>query len=197
MRHTYTVKGMHCASCTAKVEEALLRDEHVTDARVRLDPPEAEVVTDGHVTIERLNAIVEETGGYHLVEASTHNAPAPAPDAASAGEGDARPESLYPLFLIVGYLLGVVVLIAASTGRWHAMPMMRHFMAGFFLVFSFFKLLDLRGFMDTYRGYDLIARRSKVYAAAYPFVELLLGVAYLIDLYGRWRLQPRDAGGDA
>ena len=103
--------------------------------------------------------------------------------ASSAGQADGPPESLYPLFLIVGYILGVVLLIAATTGRWDIMPMMRHFMAGFFIVFSFFKLLDLRGFVDTYRGYDLFARRSKVYAWAYPFIELGLGVAYLTNLW--------------
>ena len=185
MKHTYTVEGMHCASCTAKVEEALLRDEHVTAARVRLDPPEAEVTMRDHVATHRLDGLVKEAGDYHISDAMPRHAPAPASDAASAGKGDAGGESLYPIFLIVGYLLGVTVLIAASTGRWEVMPMMRHFMAGFFLVFSFFKLLDLRGFMDTYRGYDLLARRFKVYAAAYPFIELLLGVAYLINLHGR------------
>ncbi|HYF54378.1 MAG TPA: MauE/DoxX family redox-associated membrane protein, partial [Salinarimonas sp.] len=62
--------------------------------------------------------------------------------------------------------------------------LMLDFMAGFFLVFSFFKLLDLRGFADAYRSYDVIARRSRLWALAYPFVELALGVAYLL----RWQL---------
>lgn len=58
-------------------------------------------------------------------------------------------------------------------------------MAGFFLVFSFFKLLNLSGFVQAYRGYDVIAAKSAAYAWAYPFIELALGVAYLT----RWQPQ--------
>ena len=61
-------------------------------------------------------------------------------------------------------------------------------MAGFFLVFSFFKLLDLRGFADAYQSYDILARRSRAWALAYPFVELALGIAYLT----RWQPVPTN-----
>ena len=53
------------------------------------------------------------------------------------------------------------------------------FMAGFFLVFSFFKLLNLRGFVDSYAMYDLLALRFKPYGYLYAFIELGLGIAYL------------------
>jgi hypothetical protein len=58
---------------------------------------------------------------------------------------------------------------------------MRHFMAAFFLAFSFFKLLNIRAFADAYAGYDLIAKIWPAWGFVYPFVELALGVAYLID----------------
>lgn len=181
MKHTYRISGMHCASCAAKINDALIGIEGVTEAEVSLDPPEAAVTMQRHVPLDQLNAAVAERGDYRL---RTKDDEAPASDAfGGAKDTQAPPESLYPLFLIVGYILGVVLLIAATTGQWAIGPMMRHFMAGFFIVFSFFKLLDLRGFVETYRGYDLFARRSKVYAWAYPFIELGLGVAYLVNLY--------------
>ena len=52
-------------------------------------------------------------------------------------------------------------------------------MAGFFIVFSFFKLLDLNGFADSYAMYDIVAIRIKAYGFIYPFIELALGLAYL------------------
>ena len=55
-----------------------------------------------------------------------------------------------------------------------------HFMAGFFLVFSFFKMLNLKAFANTYAMYDLLAMRSKAYGFIYPFIELALGIAYLL-----------------
>jgi hypothetical protein len=59
---------------------------------------------------------------------------------------------------------------------------MNHFMAGFFLVFSFFKLLDLHGFADSYSTYDIIAKRWRGWAYLYAFIELGLGIAYLANV---------------
>ncbi len=58
---------------------------------------------------------------------------------------------------------------------------MRTFMGGFFVVFSFFKFLDLQGFADAYRGYDLVARAWPPYGRIYPFLEFGLGLAYIAN----------------
>ena len=54
-------------------------------------------------------------------------------------------------------------------------------MAGFFLVFSFFKFLDLKGFAQSYAMYDLAAKKIPTYGFVYPFIELGLGLAYLLN----------------
>ena len=54
-------------------------------------------------------------------------------------------------------------------------------MAGFFLVFSFFKLLDVSNFAMSYSSYDIVARRWLSYGYVYPFLELGFGAAYLAD----------------
>ena len=54
-------------------------------------------------------------------------------------------------------------------------------MAGFFIVFSFFKFLNLAGFAESYAMYDVLAKRVKAYGLIYPFLELLLGIAYLTN----------------
>ena len=56
-------------------------------------------------------------------------------------------------------------------------------MAGFFLVFSFFKMLNLKGFKNSYVMYDLIAKRFPVWAYIYAFIELILGLAFLVNLF--------------
>lgn len=60
------------------------------------------------------------------------------------------------------------------------MGLMTYFMAGFFLVFAGFKLIDLSGFAEGYAQYDLLAKRWKGYGYIYPFIELSLGLALLI-----------------
>jgi prepilin signal peptidase PulO-like enzyme (type II secretory pathway) len=57
---------------------------------------------------------------------------------------------------------------------------MYDFMGIFFILSAALKLINLTEFAREYRKYDLIARQSTAYAYAYPFIELSLGVAYLI-----------------
>jgi len=64
------------------------------------------------------------------------------------------------------------------------MSAMRTFMGGFFVAFSFFKLLNLRAFADAYATYDIAAMRVRAYGSIYPFIELGLGVAYLAAFGG-------------
>lgn len=178
MRHTYALTGMHCQSCVNKTGAALRAVPGVTSASVTLAPPQAVVEMSQHVPTEALNAAVRAAGDYRLSEAPAELASAPA--AAMADAGDSPKESLYPLFLIVGYIAGTVGLIAYAIGTRSPEALMQWFMAGFFLVFSFFKLLDLRGFADAYQSYDLVAKAWPGWAWAYPFVELALGIAYLV-----------------
>jgi hypothetical protein len=58
---------------------------------------------------------------------------------------------------------------------------MNVFMSGFFLAFSFFKMLDLNGFADSYSTYDIIAKNFRGWGFIYAFIELGLGIAYAIN----------------
>jgi hypothetical protein len=60
---------------------------------------------------------------------------------------------------------------------------MTSFMAGYFLVFAGFKLLDIRGFANGFSQYDVIAKRLPGYALLYPFIELAFGLAYTANVY--------------
>lgn len=59
---------------------------------------------------------------------------------------------------------------------------MRWFEGVFFLVFAGFKLSRYQDFVDAYRGYDVIAKRSEAYAKVYPFLELALAAGYLFSI---------------
>jgi len=59
------------------------------------------------------------------------------------------------------------------------MRWMSHFMAGFFLAFCFFKLLNLKAFADSYAMYDVIAKRWMPWGYVYATIELAAGIAYL------------------
>jgi len=57
------------------------------------------------------------------------------------------------------------------------------FMGVFFTVFSLFKLYSLKEFAAGFSSYDLIAKKSYFYGKLYPFIQLILGIVYLIG-YG-------------
>ena len=75
----------------------------------------------------------------------------------------------------------ITLLIQLKSGHFILMEAMQHFMAGFFLVFSFFKLLNLKGFAESYVMYDVVAKKFSFWAYSYAFVEVGLGISYLLN----------------
>lgn len=56
---------------------------------------------------------------------------------------------------------------------------MLDFMGLFYIVFSFFKLLDLKGFPKSFKMYDPLAKNFPAYGFVYPFIEVGLGLLFL------------------
>jgi len=52
-------------------------------------------------------------------------------------------------------------------------------MGVFFIIVALLKFLDWKGFAKAFAMYDILAKRNKTYAYAYPLIELGLGIAYL------------------
>lgn len=87
----------------------------------------------------------------------------------------------YTSLIVIVAMIALTVVVASwdalLAGDW--MTLMTRFMAGYFLVFSGFKLVDLSGFAEGYSTYDLLAKHWRGYGFIYPFLELGLGLAYL------------------
>ena len=177
---TLSIQGMHCAGCEQRIRTALQSLPNTTAATASAKAGTASITSTTPPDHDQLRAAIVSAGDYTVTDIS--QAKSQLTDTQPTPDDRPAPESLYPLFLIVGFILGVTLLIAANSGDWSTQPIMRHFMAGFFIVFAFFKLLDPPGFVSAYRGYDLLAKPFPLWAWAYPFIELALGVAYLLAL---------------
>lgn len=103
---------------------------------------------------------------------------APLVDLPTSDKAVSKWRQLFPLFLIFGFLWSVNGLNALVYDL-SLRDFMLDFMASFYLVFSFFKFLDLRGFVNAFRGYDPLANRLALYGYIYPFIELTLGLMFL------------------
>lgn len=174
MTHSYTVSGITCEGCVAKVKSKLLMHPDVTAADVKLEGQKATVTMSRHLTVNELQEAIGRDTKYVIKEdKAMSNHPLESVTTKSWFA------TYKPILLIGGFIAGVSLITATHQGNIHGMMFMSHFMAGFFLVFSFFKFLNLKGFSESYAMYDLLAGKVPQYGYVYPFIELALGVGYL------------------
>jgi uncharacterized membrane protein YphA (DoxX/SURF4 family) len=88
-----------------------------------------------------------------------------------------------PLILIFSVVLVATYISFQYIESNSAVDAMRLFMGYFFLIFGAFKVAKLRGFVDAYSTYDLLAMRSRVYGYLYPFIELGLAALFLSGMF--------------
>ena len=171
MTHTYNIAGMTCSGCEAKVKNSFFLLPDVTAVEVSKETGTAKVSMDKQIALADLqNALGGEQSKYRI-SAEQHSE--------MLEHSKSWFETYKPILTIFFYISLVTVLIQLRNPVFNLMEWMQHFMAGFFLVFSFFKLLNLKGFAESYVMYDVLARRIPAWAYLYAFIELGLGIAYV------------------
>ncbi len=174
MTHTYNISGITCSGCVAKVKSRLLMHPEITAAEITADGHGSTISMQKHVSVTELQTAIGKDSKYIIEEATSH-----AHHSSSSTESTSFITTYRPLFLVFLFITGISWIGAAQTESMFGMHFMNNFMAGFFIVFSFFKFLDLNGFADSYSNYDLIAKKIRGYGYVYPFIELALGIAFL------------------
>lgn len=176
MVQIYKIEGMTCGGCVANVKRTLENLKVVESADIQLEFPQGRLILKESVEIKDLQ---EAIGKYQISEIE-------APKEEKKTKEIDLPEksiSTYkPLLLIIGFIAGVSILVQYPFEEFSGMLLMRHFMAGFFIIFGFFKLLNLEGFAISYSMYDIVAAKWKGWGYIYPFVEVLLGILFLINV---------------
>jgi copper chaperone CopZ len=186
----HSLSGLHCGACIDRVTRALA--PLAEKVEVTLAPMQV-TLTNPTGDFTTLQGAVAQAGAYVLMpnmpvaqemhaQAAINSIASPSPT--NSTERISWFATYKPLLLIVAYILGASILVQAGLGTAvdiSAMQTMRYFMAGFFIVFSFFKLLDIAAFAMAYSSYDLLAARWQGWGYVVPFVELALGIAYLVN----------------
>jgi copper chaperone CopZ len=156
----FAITGMTCNGCRNKVEKALAA--LLPNVTVTLEPPRA--TTSATVGVDQLNAALEPIGKYR----------------ASPVTGDVALPSWFSTYYPLLLVMALIAIVPLATGTF--MGWMMGFMAGFYIVFGAFKLLDVPGFARSYAQYDVIAKRVPAWGYLYPFVEVALGFGFLFWL---------------
>lgn len=173
MTHDYVVTGMTCSSCENKVQSSLLLLPDVIAVDVSKDINSATITMDRHIDLTDLQKALGGNESKYQISPKSNNE--------LVEETKSFFETYKPVLLLFGYI-GLVSIIASwQNGIINFMHFMRFFMAGFFLSFSFFKLINLKGFANSYAMYDIVAKKFKPWGFIYAFIELGLGLAFVIN----------------
>lgn len=167
---TYQIMGMHCMGCVNKVHQALVSHDYISEADVNLEKSRVKLNMTDLLQLQEIKSILKNVGEYEVLELQDQT-----------NTKKSKLSTYKPLLLVIGFVL-LVSLLSSFKTSFHLMNWMTNFMGGFFIAFSFFKFLDLNGFSNSFATYDIIAKKWKGYGKIYPFIELGLGVAYLLAL---------------
>lgn len=162
-KQIFFVSGMTCSGCAASITKTFQALDDVQKVTVQHESGKVEV----HATRTLTNVEVQEVlpKKYSLLDASM--------------QPKSKLKQLMPLLLIFAFIIGTTALIHRES--WSRTSMMYDFMGMFFMIFSFFKLLDIRGFQQSFRQYDPLAAKLGIYGWLYPFLELTLGICFIVD----------------
>ena len=160
---------MTCQSCESKVTKALMSIKGINNVQVSKENQSAKITMESEIKLSNLQSSLEDK--YQISDQQKQITPS-----------KKSWFTIYkPVVLIFIYIFSTTFLFEITQTEFDVFRLMRHFMAGFFLTFSFFKMLNLKGFKDSYLMYDIIARKYPNWGYIYAFMELILGVLFLIN----------------
>ena len=173
----YKITGMTCSSCKASIESSLNHLDQVKSCNANIKLGELTLILNNDIDLKSLQNSIPKK--YFINEEISSS------DRLSEIKSDStnkksKIEQLKPLFLILFYITSASILLNFEDWNWN--NFMLDFMGLFFIIFSFFKILDLKGFPVSFKMYDPLAKVVPVYGFLYPFVETALGIMFLMRI---------------
>ena len=170
MKSTIKISGMTCNGCKSTVESKLSSLDGVYDVQVDLTNSEAIIYSKNPISFslisDSLPSKYNVIGNGHVQDNEIIKT--------------IKIKQLKPLFIILGYISITSILL--NFKDWNLTNAMLDFMGLFYIIFSFFKILDIKGFSTSFRIYDPLAKKITIYGYIYPFIEILLGLMFLVRI---------------
>lgn len=167
MKTTFKISGMTCNGCRSTVENKLSSLDGVDNAQVNLTNGEAIVYSKNPISFSLISNSLPSK--YRVIRNI--------PDQDNEIIKSNKIKQLKPLFIILGYISVTSILL--NFRNWNSTNAMLDFMGLFYIIFSFFKILDIKGFSKSFKMYDPLAKKITIYGYIYPFIEILLGLMFL------------------
>lgn len=168
---------MTCDSCKSTILQNLNELQEIEAVEVDRDKGEATIFMTNNIEISKLqNALPSK---FLISEKEIDNFSVSSNKSTlEIDQEQSKLQQLKPLLIILTYIS--VASILMNYKNWNSSEAMLDFMGLFYIVFSFFKMLDLKGFPESFRMYDPLAKRLPIYGRIYPFIETGLGLMLLM-----------------
>jgi copper chaperone CopZ len=167
MKSIFKISGMTCNGCKLSVEDKLSSIDGVDAVYVDLTKQEAVIYSKKPISFSLISDSLPPkyrvTGTANIQNNGTIKV--------------SKIKQLKPLFIILTYISITSLLL--NFKNWNSTNAMLDFMGLFYIIFSFFKILDIKGFSMSFRMYDPLAKKVSLYGSIYPFMEVLLGIMFL------------------
>lgn len=173
MKNTFKISGMTCDGCKATVESKINSLIEVDNVNVNLEDGEVTIYSQNRISFSTINNLLPSK--YQIIRGNTNSE-----FNSLALNEESKLKKLKPLFIILFYISTISILL--NYKDWNLTYAMYDFMGLFYVIFSFFKILDLKGFTISFKMYDPLAKKASFYAWTYPFIEVLLGLMFLMRI---------------
>ena len=161
----YQIDGMTCENCVVTIKENFLKKNEIQKVGIDLKQKKVTIQMTKNLSL----AVLQSALPQKFTIKKNDNDP--------LKKTKKKWNQLRPLAIIFIYL------ILGSYGMHYKNSNLNDFMLSFmglfFIVFSFFKVLDLKGFVQSFKNYDPLTQNFTFYGWIYPFIELGLGIFFL------------------
>ena len=169
LKAVFKIDGMTCQGCANTIEKGFSSHSSINTATVSLNNDELTIESTHHFSSEQIDSILSSLGNYGIAKDN------PSLFAKIISHMESKKPILLALLVVVVSSLS----LQTTYGTFNLNNWFVTYMGIFFIVFSFLKLLNVKGFSITFSRYDIFAKRVPGFAMSYPFLEFLLGVAFL------------------
>ena len=171
MNEVYKVSGMTCDDCANSIKEALELNKYISYVNISTEDKNINISSDKSFTVNELNSLIDNLGNYKIYEEKLTSK--------IIEYFSSKKTLLLALLLVLISSLSLQV----SKDNFELNEWMISYMGIFFLIFSFLKLIDVKGFSGSFKKYDLISKIIPGFAITYPFLELFLALAFLSSYF--------------
>ncbi|MBH27503.1 MAG: hypothetical protein CL786_05710 [Chloroflexi bacterium] len=171
MFQKFQIQGMTCLGCADTIQTRLRKESDVISAEVSFENEELLLDSKVPVDNEYIDSIISNLGNYNVKSQNAN----------LLSKLLEHLNSKKPILLALTIVIVSSLSIQTPFQNFDLDNWFITYMGLFFMLFSFLKLLNIKGFSLTFSRYDLLGKNIPGFSISYPFLEFCLGIAFLTN----------------